>query len=530
MKKLGRGDVGAAAVVVAGGIMLSRLLGIIRDMIFAWMLGANGITDEYVAAFRIPDFANYLLAGGFLTITFIPIFAKYLADDEEYDGWAAFTAIIRWLAIGISVLIIIAWIATPSLVAWLYPDFTPEQVDSTIRLTRIVLPAQFAFVVGAMFAAVQYAKGVFTIPTLAPIIYNLGIITGGITYAVVTGEPDPAGFIWGALFGAFIGNFALQIWGAKRVGMKFIMSTSWKNPAVITYIAIAFPLMLGQSVVALDELFMSVFGGMVGDGAQTHLQFARRTMFVPIGVIGQAAAVAAYPTLARLFAEGKRPELLATVNKAMRYVLILSIGAAGLVAAMSVPAIRVLFQRGSFTAADTAAASSALFLYAFGIPVWGALQIITRAFYAKKEMWTPVIVGTAITILAVPLYFVMESAFGIEGVAITSVITLGVYTAVLMGVWYNPADARQGLRPMLSGAGRAIPLAVPSAFAAGAVAWAISTGIQGSPTVSAIIALTVGAAVYIGVGLGIGGLLYDWLSTTGGTRQQTDAKNAVGHQ
>jgi peptidoglycan biosynthesis protein MviN/MurJ (putative lipid II flippase) len=170
-----------------------------------------------------------------------------------------------------------------------------------------------------------------------------------------------------------------------------------------------------------------------------------------------------------------------------------------------------------------------LFLYAFGIPVWGALQIITRAFYAKKEMWTPVIVGTAITILAVPLYFVMESAFGIEGVAITSVITLGVYTAVLMGVWYNPADARQGLRPMLNGAGRAIPLAVPSAFAAGAVAWAISTGIQGSPTVSAIIALTVGAAVYIGVGLGIGGLLYDWLSTTGGTRQQTDAKNAVGH-
>jgi putative peptidoglycan lipid II flippase len=280
----------------------------------------------------------------------------------------------------------------------------------------------------------------------------------------------------------------------------------------MAYIAIAFPLMLGQSVVALDELFMSVFGGMVGDGAQTHLQFARRTMFVPIGVIGQAAAVAAYPTLARLFAEGRRPELLATVNKALRYVLVLSIGAAGLVAAMSVPAIRVLFERGSFTAADTAAASSALFLYAFGIPIWGALQIITRAFYAKKEMWTPVIVGTALTILAIPLYFVMQSAFGIEGVAITSVITLGAYTAVLMGVWYSPSDARTGLAPMLKGAGRAIPLAVPAAFAAGAVAWAISTGIQGSPTISALIALAVGGAVYASVVLGIGGFLYDRLT------------------
>jgi putative peptidoglycan lipid II flippase len=513
IKKLGRGDVGAAAIVVAGGIMISRLLGIIRDMIFAWMLGADGITDQYVAAFRIPDFANYLLAGGFLTITFIPIFAKYLADDDEPGGWAAFTAILRWLAIGITVLIAIAWVATPTIISWLYPDFTPDQIDTTISLTRIVLPAQFAFVVGSMFAAVQYAKGVFTIPTLAPIVYNLGIIVGGVAYAWVAGEPDPAGFIWGALFGAFIGNFGLQVWGAKRVGMTLVTSTPWKNPAVMAYIAIAFPLMLGQSVVALDELFMSVFGGMVGDGAQTHLQFARRTMFVPIGVIGQAAAVAAYPTLARLFAEGKRPELLATVNKALRYVLILSIGAAGLVVAMSVPAIRVLFQRGSFTAEDTSAAASALFIYAFGIPVWGALQIITRAFYAKKEMWTPVIVGTALTILAVPLYFVMQSAFGIEGVAITSVLTLGAYTVVLMGVWYRPSDARAGLTPMLLGAGRAIPLAVPAALASGAVAWAISTGIQGSPTISAIIALAVGAAVYGGVALGIGGLLYDWLTT-----------------
>jgi putative peptidoglycan lipid II flippase len=513
MKRLGRGDVGAAAIVVAGGIMLSRVLGIIRDMIFAWMLGANGITDEYVAAFRIPDFANYLLAGGFLTITFIPIFSKFLADDDEYGGWVAFTAIIRWLALGISALIVIAWVATPTLISWLYPDFTADQIDSTIQLTRIVLPAQFAFVVGAMFAAVQYAKGVFTIPTLAPIVYNLGIILGGVTYALVTGEPDPAGFVWGALFGAFVGNLALQVWGAKRVGMTLVRSASWKNPAVMAYIAIAFPLMLGQSVVALDELFMSVFGGMVGDGAQTHLQFARRTMFVPIGVIGQAAAVAAYPTLARLFAEGKRPELLAAVNKALRYVLVLSIGAAGLVAAVSVPAIRVLFERGSFTAEDTAAASSALFLYAFGIPVWGALQIITRAFYAKKEMWTPVIVGTALTILAVPLYFVMQSGFGIEGVAITSVITLGVYTTVLMGIWYKPKDARQDLVPMLLGAGRAIPLAVPASLASGAVAWAISTGIQGSPTISALIALVVAGAVYAGVVLGIGGFLYDRFSS-----------------
>ncbi|MDK1011459.1 MAG: hypothetical protein QGM48_10390, partial [Actinomycetota bacterium] len=121
------------------------------------------------------------------------------------------------------------------------------------------------------------------------------------------------------------------------------------------------------------------------------------------------------------------------------------------------------------------------------------------------------IVGTATTVLAVPLYFVMHSAFGIEGVAATSVLTLGVYTVVLMALWYRPADTRDGLRQVLQSAGRAIPLAVPAAFVAGAASWAVATGIQGSPFVAAILALVISAGVYAGVVLGLGSLLHDWL-------------------
>ncbi|NIR35460.1 MAG: murein biosynthesis integral membrane protein MurJ, partial [Actinobacteria bacterium] len=112
----------------------------------------------------------------------------------------------------------------------------------------------------------------------------------------------PEGFVWGALAGAFAGNFALQWWGARRVGMRWIGGTGWRHPALGEYLKIALPLMIGQSIVVLDETFMSVFGNRVGDGAQTHLQYARRTMLVPVGAIAQAAGVAAYPTLARLFA------------------------------------------------------------------------------------------------------------------------------------------------------------------------------------------------------------------------------------
>ncbi len=511
LEKLKRGDVGAAAIVVAGGILLSRVLGIIRDIIFASMLGADGVTDEYVAAFRIPDFANYLLAGGFLTITFIPIFAKYVADDDEDEAWFGFTAILRWLAIAITTLIAIAWFATPAIINALYPSFTEAQIANTIELTRIVLPAQFAFVIGAMFAAVQYAKGSFTVPTLAPIIYNLGIIIGGITYAMATGTADPAGFIWGALVGAFVGNLALQVWGAKRVGMRFELKAPWKHPAVITYVLIAFPLMLGQSIVALDETFMSIFGARVGEGVATELQYARRTMFVPVGVIAQAAAVAAYPTLARLFAEGNRKRLLATVDRALKYVLVLSIAAAAIAMALSIPIMRVLFERGEFSSASTTAAASALFMYALAIPVWGALQIVTRAFYARRQMWTPVIVGSVATAVAIPIYFLMEGSFGIEGVALASVVALGGYTAALLAIWYRPKDTREGMMSVARSAGRALPLAVPAGFAAFGVSWFVVSGLEGPTWIAALIGLALGLGVFAAVVVFAGSALYDAL-------------------
>ncbi|MGI9585898.1 MAG: murein biosynthesis integral membrane protein MurJ, partial [Acidimicrobiia bacterium] len=488
---------------------------------------SNAVTDQYVAAFRIPDYANYLLAGGFLTITFIPIFARYIADDEEDEGWIGFNSIVKWLAVGITVVIAIAWLATPAIVEALYPDFTADQLVNTAHLTRIILPAQFAFVVGAMFVAVQYAKGVFTIPTLAPIIYNVSIIAGGVSWALITGEADPAGFIWGALVGAFAGNLLLQIWGASRVGMRIELRSPWRHPAVRAYFLLALPLMIGQSIVALDEVFMSVFGAMVGEGAQTDLQYARRTMFVPIGVIAQAAAVAAYPTLARLFAEGNRPALLQTVDRSLKYVLALSIGAAGLVAAMSLPTIRVLFERYAFTAEDTEAVSSALFVYAFAIPIWGALQIITRAFYARREMWTPVIVGTATTVLAIPAYFIMHEAFGLQGVALASVVTLGAYTAVLLAIWYRPKDTRVGMMDVLRTTGRTIPLAIPASLVAGAVSWAIATGISGATWLAALISVVVGAVVYVAVALGIGAALNDWLWSQADTNTDTDADAAA---
>ena len=472
---------GAAALIVSGGVLISRILGQLREVIFASLLGANASTDEYVAAFTIPDFLNYLLAGGFLSITFIPILSRYLARDDEQGGWDALSAIIRPVAVGIIGFVAIGWVAAPTIIELIFPEFTPEQVENTIRFTRIILPAQVFFVLGALFSAVQYTKGVFTIPTLAPIIYNLGIIIGGVGWAIAR-EASPEGFIWGALIGAFVGNFALQWWGAHRLGMRLNLALPWRHPVLREYLLIALPLMIGQSIVVLDETFMKVFGQFVSTGAATELNYARRTMLVPVGVIAQAAGVAAYPFLARLFAEGRIDEMKDTVDKALRYVLILSMAATALVAAMTIPIVRALFERGEFTPSSTIGTADALFFYAFAVPVWGGLQILNRAFYAKRDMWTPVVVGTAATIAAVPLYIVLQSTFGIRGVAVASTLALGIYTGILAAVWYGDGDGRGRFRRLIEGTGRAVPLASIGGFAAFGVAYGTSELIDFSTT------------------------------------------------
>jgi putative peptidoglycan lipid II flippase len=506
---------GAAALIVSAGVLISRVLGQLREVIFASLLGATASTDEYVAAFAIPDFLNYLLAGGFLSITFIPILSRYLAKDDEAGGWEALSAIIRPVAVGIVGLVAVGWAVAPAVIETLFPRFGPEQIENTIRYTRIILPAQVFFVLGALFSAVQYTKGVFTIPTLAPIIYNLGIIAGGVGWAIVN-EASPEGFIWGALVGAFVGNFALQWWGARRLGMRLNLRIPWRHPVLKEYLLIAFPLMVGQSIVVLDETFMRVFGQFVSEGAATELNYARRTMLVPVGVIAQAAGVAAYPFLAMLFAEGRIREMKDTVDKALRYVLVLSMAAAGLVAAMTIPIVRALFERGEFTAASTVGTAEALFFYAFAIPVWGGLQILNRAFYARREMWTPVVVGTAATIAAVPLYVILQNSFGLRGVALASTLALAIYTGILAAVWYSDEDSWR-LRKLATEAGRAVPLATIGAFAAFSAAYGLSQLVDfatmGSAfnTVVSLGIILVGTAVFLAVAVLLGSTLFDWL-------------------
>jgi putative peptidoglycan lipid II flippase len=491
---------GIAAAIVAGGTLLSRALGLVRQIVFAWLLGAGTTGDEYFVAFIIPDFLNYLLAGAYMAITLIPILTRRFASGDDEDAWRAFWAVARPLTIGSVVLVAVAMPLVNSVLGVIEPGFTADQVANASRLTRIVLPAQIFFILGQLLTAVQFARERFFIPILGPIVYNIGIIGGGIAGGLGRDNPTADGFAWGALVGAFLGIFLLQAWGARRCGLKLPEGSIRHHPAVRRYFALAIPLMLGQSLVMLDEQLGRAFGSLWENGGVSWLTFGRQTMLVPVGVIAQAAGVATYPFLARLVAEGRHREMARAVGRALRYIVVFSLAAAAGLIALAVPTVRLLYERGSFDAADTVATAGTLVFFALGVPLWGLQQILARGFYAREEMWTPVIVGTLATAAAVPIYWGLNKAMGVDGLALASTVAILLYTGALAIIWYQRTGWHEAHSVGITSL-RNLPLATAAGFAAwGTAIWIMGRfPIQGE--ISSFCAVAAGGVVLLAVAL-----------------------------
>ncbi|HEX2420046.1 MAG TPA: lipid II flippase MurJ, partial [Acidimicrobiia bacterium] len=205
---------GSAALIVSGSVLLSRLLGLGRETLLAALLGVSSEGDFYRYAFVIPDLLNYLLAGGFLSITLIPILSQRIEERDEVALHRDFSAVFRWVGIAIVSLTVVLMLIAENVCRAVFPTLDAADLDRVVALTRIALPAQVAFVLGALLMAYQYSKRRFLYPALAPVVYNLGIIIGGV---VGSGQDSnrAAGFIWGALVGAVVGTLLLQWIGAR---------------------------------------------------------------------------------------------------------------------------------------------------------------------------------------------------------------------------------------------------------------------------------------------------------------------------
>jgi putative peptidoglycan lipid II flippase len=424
-----RHHMGVAALIMGSSVLLSRFMGLIRDKVISFLFGATHESDIYFAAFVIPDFINYLLAGAYFSITLIPFLVAYFEKDEE-EGWRFFSTVFTWIALTIFLLTAVGMWFAPELARIAAPGL---KGDSSARLSfflRIVLPAQICFLLGSCFSAILYSRKQFFIPALTPLIYNLLIILGGILLRARGME----GFCWGVLAGALLGNLCLPYLAVKRgEGLKLHFSLS--HPGLKRFVLLALPLMLGQSIVVLDEQFVRVFGSLVGTGVISWLNYARRIMMLPVGVVAQAAGVATYPFLADLFARKESSRFIETMNGALRNVMTILIPLSIWMMVIARPTITLIFQQGRFGLEDTKQTTLLLQILLVVVFCWGFQQILGRGFYAKQDTLTPAVLGTISTLISLPIFFVLTKHFMAVGVAVASASGIALYTGFLAWRW-----------------------------------------------------------------------------------------------
>ncbi len=445
-----------ASLIMMASVFLSRVIGLFREMVIAGVGGTRAVVDAYQVSFMIPEVLNHIVASGFLSITFIPIFTAYLASRHEAEGWYTFSVIMTVFGSLLALLICVAWVFAAPLLSLAAPGFrTSPFFFQAVEMMRIILPAQFFFFCGGLFMAVQFAKKSFVIPALAPLVYNLGIITGGLLGGA---HNNMVGFAWGVLGGAFLGSFALQWAGAVRVGMRFTPMLDLKHPDLKRYVLITIPLMVGLTMTFSTEIFFRFFGSYLPEGSIAGLNYALRVMFIVVGLVGQAVGVASYPFMAQLVSENRLAELHRLLNTLLRY-LALTIPLSVLVIVLRHEVVLVLFQRGAFTAESTALTASALAYIMLGAFAFSAQTVVARGFYALQNTLLPAVFGTASVVLSLPLYVIGLKVMGLNGVALACALS-AIFQVVVLYVLWNHKQGNPGSRAVYAAILKILALSV----------------------------------------------------------------------
>jgi putative peptidoglycan lipid II flippase len=459
MKRLG-----AAALLMTSAVMLSRVVGYLRDALIAARFGANGGTDAFYAAFTIPDWLNYLVAGGTLSITFLPLYARHLAEDDEPGANRLLSIVTTVMVTVVAALVVLGEILARPLSTWFFAGLSAAALDDCVRYTRILLPAQIFFIAGGLANATLFARGRFAAAALAPVVYNLGTILGGL---LLGGALGAEGLVWGTLAGAAAGPFLFPAVDAWRRGARWRADFAARHPGFLEWLKLTLPLMVGVSLITADDWFIRHFA-VAEPGAVTRLSYAKRLVAVPIAVAGQAVGQASMPFFARLYAEGKRDELADTIARTLRGAGIVAMLVGAWMIALAAPLMVLLFSRGKFDVAAARSAATYTAIFAAAVPLFSLQGLISRAFYAARSTLTPMIATTIVTIVSFPIYALMWRLAGAAGLAVASGAGILLQTLVIAALAPRLLpELRRSMGPTFRGLAGGLALAA----LAGAAAW-----------------------------------------------------------
>lgn len=410
-----------AALVIAGAGLVSRLIGLVRDRVFAHEFGSGAVVDVYQAAFRIPDLLYSLLIVGALTAGFMPLFTRLYHSDHPEKAWRLANNVLNICSSALILLAILGMIGARPLSILIAPGFTGEKRELVTIFLRIILLSPILLGISTIFGGILQSLRQFLLYSLAPIVYNLGIIFGAVVLVPLIGV---SGLAWGVVSGALF-HVLIQWYGVHTQGYHWQKICDFHDADTRELGKLMIPRTIGLAFSQLSLTILTILGSTLpGEGNIGALTFANNLQSVPLGLIGIPFALAVFPLLARMAGFESRSEFCAHLNITVRQILFLTIPFALLIMILSIQLIRVIYGTGAFDWQDTIATAEALQFFALGIIAQSLLPLLTRSFYALSDTHTPFILGAiaevvtiSSAVLLIHPHFNLISWWGGNGVA-----------------------------------------------------------------------------------------------------------------
>jgi putative peptidoglycan lipid II flippase len=390
MAKNEGGSIARPAGTVAFFTFLSRILGLVRDMVVAFSFGAAAHADAFFVAFRIPNLLRRLVAEGALTAAFIPVYVEYLENHDPEDAQQVVNITWTLLTMVLTLLTVLGILLSPWIIYLFAPGFaeTPAKFDLAVTLNRILFPYIFFVSLVALCMGVLNARGHFAVPAASPILLNIFMISGALVLSRWF-DPPILGLAAGVLLGG-LSQLLLQIPALRAKGVRIRLRFSLRHPAVRKIARLFLPAAFGAAVYQLNIFVSSLLASFLPEGSISYLWYASRLLEFPLGVFGVALATAAFPSMSQQASRNDLKGFHSILDQSLGLVTFVCLPAMVGLIVLRAPIIEVLFQRGAFDPLTTARTADALFYYCLGLWPIAAGRILVSAFYSLQDTRTPV--------------------------------------------------------------------------------------------------------------------------------------------
>ena len=437
-----------AAGLVGVLVLLGRVVGLFREMVMLNYLGTATLEAEaYAVASRFPEAIFYIIAGGAIGSAFIPTFSAYFVRDDEQGGWRLFSAVINLITVVVAAIALLAMVFAPQIVSFFYHEkivAAPILLPMTVSLMRLMLLSTIIFAASGVIMGALNARQHFFLPALAPLIYNVGIILGGVLWQNPTGSPltgKAMGFAIGTILGA-VGHLMVQLPGLKIKRAHYTALLTVRDPGVIKVLKLMLPRVLGLSFSQINFFLITFMTGLAvfAEGSLPVFNTAFRIINLPLGIIGIALGIAAFPTLSTLAAKQAFADMREIVTDSLRLLLFLGLPITVLLIFLAEPVVAILFERGLFDERSTQNVATVLSYFALGLIALMMLEVVSRAFYSLSDTWTPVLAGglqvALMAVLSLWLGLMLFPQWGglpVAGLALG--LTISNYIEVILLLW-----------------------------------------------------------------------------------------------